>query len=295
MFYSDTLISHPETVDLVGNGFADVGICTPANFVDRMPLHCLVQSFYGLGCERIDQQACLIGRASYHPLLLAEAENLNLMMIGTFAFPPMDSIMGKGTPVETLADLAGVKVAAYAQIGDLFSHYGATPVYSSVTDTYTNIDTGVIDASWYYTEVFYKYNIYEIADYLTYGIPISPAQCYMTCNLDSWNALPQDIQDIVLGLMEQDTPAVLQAVYVDEEVLAMQRQTFLDNGVEFCELSEDDRADWTETFAELRPGWLEELGEGADVVAAHILEERDGVLEDWPEGMPPVERPGQDQ
>jgi TRAP-type transport system periplasmic protein len=114
-----------------------------------------------------------------------------------------DHIMSAKKQVKTLADLSGLKirVGAGAQV-DQFKALGASPFVGAAADVYETWQKGVFEAvggNWDFTTGF---RLYEIAKFWTY-VPYACSNFCGIMNLERWNSLPKDIQDIITGLSGQ--------------------------------------------------------------------------------------------
>ncbi len=105
-------------------------------------------------------------------------------------------------PVRTLADLDGLKVRAVGTSVKFDAAGGAVIISIPAVEAYEAMSKGVVDAVDTAIEIHDRYRHYEIAKHLTFGLNSCGQHLgYATViNLDTWNKLPPDIQEIIEGL-----------------------------------------------------------------------------------------------
>jgi TRAP-type C4-dicarboxylate transport system substrate-binding protein len=142
-------------------------------------------------------------------------------------------------PVRTIEDIEGLILRGISYHVKPFQNMGAEVVTMSVTESYTAVEKGTVDGVILHPSFFKSYSMYEVVDYATclHTFPMAyPCYCM---NLDVWNSLPSDIQDIIDDSLEGWSEDWLQWVF--EEDLAGLGIAELE-GVEFIEFSAADLA-----------------------------------------------------
>lgn len=108
--------------------------------------------------------------------------------------------IGSVKEVKSLADLSGMRIRSIdsALQADIYDCLGAMPVVLSWGDIYTSLQQGVVDAvSSTTVPNMYTANFYEVAPHIilsNHGYSPAP----LLCNLNLWNSLPADIQQLVI-------------------------------------------------------------------------------------------------
>ena len=145
-------------------------------------------------------------------------------------------------PVNSLADLKGHKIAAAGANLPWLEGSGAIPVQSTLPEAYTSLQTGVYDGWIMWADAAYRYKLHEVAKYFT---PIgfgSMAIQGISINLDVWNSLPKEVQDIFVEVAaEYEVKAAQEAKDLDVTSL----QAMVDSGVTVCEMPQADIEKWT--------------------------------------------------
>ena len=100
--------------------------------------------------------------------------------------------------VDGLEDLQGLKVRSHSTVlSDLLSGMGADPQFIAFADVYTALERGVIDGAISCGSCGHGLRWYEVADYLV-GPIVSVGHSWFSISEHRWNAMPKDLQNIVL-------------------------------------------------------------------------------------------------
>ena len=161
--------------------------------------------------------------------------------------------------VDGLDDLQGLKVRSHSTVlSDLLSGMGADPQFIAFADVYTALERGVIDGAISCGSCGHGLRWYEVSDYLV-GPIVSVGHSWFAVNADRWNAMPPDLQNIVLeegarhaylnrqllfehfapNAIAQNVEQGMTEVPFTDEMKAAQRQSAIENVV---------------------PGWVERVG-----------------------------------
>ena len=150
-------------------------------------------------------------------------------------------------PVKTLEELKGLKIRGWGEEPvKLLDALGATGVYVTYGEVYTALQTGMVDGAMsgftnYADMAWYEHAKYVVDVTTSYGIFLTGI------NLDKWNSLPKDIQDIMFEAgRETEEWNVPLAIEADKEAKAALREV----GVTLYELPLDELARWRERSKE---------------------------------------------
>jgi TRAP-type C4-dicarboxylate transport system substrate-binding protein len=145
-------------------------------------------------------------------------------------------------------DLAGRTLTAAGPNLPWITAAGVNPVQGSLGEWYTGLETGVIDGAVMFPEATAGFKLYEPAPFYTeIGFGASP-QGAITVNLDTFNALPADVQQILVELGAEFEAQI--AGWVKEEGEAGYA-TMLAAGTTIKSLPLQQRADWANRLADL--------------------------------------------
>ena len=109
-----------------------------------------------------------------------------------------DTYMLTKKPINSLADLKGLKIRAVGGYGAVMKQFGMSPVTMAFSETYTSLATGVIDATCGSNLIdFRDGKFYEPAKYL-YPLTLTGSQVIpLIVNQNAWNKLPDDMKAIL--------------------------------------------------------------------------------------------------
>lgn len=158
-------------------------------------------------------------------------EKFNQKALSSFTVLALEPVSTK--PIRTLEDWKGLLVHAISPIvSSTVERLGGAPVAMPFPEIYSGLDKGVVDASMFATTGMLAFNVHEVASHVTLAY-IIPAACVININLDTWNKLPNDIQDLLVeeGLKTQkatnerfvakgkENPGILEGLGVEVYVL----------------------------------------------------------------------------
>lgn len=168
----------------------------------------------------------------------AACQENGFKLIGAF-FDGNRSILSQ-KPATCLADMKGLKMRSptNAMFTGCIEALGAQAISMPMNDVYTSLQTGAIEACDGYFDTLYTYKWYEQAKCLILDSHTwSPMA--VTVNLDTWNSLTAEQQDLLLAAADEATNYQL-SLWQDrsDQVLAEMKEA----GLEVYELT--DREDW---------------------------------------------------
>ncbi len=143
--------------------------------------------YYGGGLE--------LWRELYEPLNIIPfpAGNTGVQMAGWF-----------NKEINSIEDLKGLKMRIPGMGGEVMQRAGVTQITVPASEIFTSLQTGAIDAAeWVCPYNDLSLGLHKAARYYYYPgwhEPCPMLQC--TVNLDAWNTLPEDLQEIVANVCQ---------------------------------------------------------------------------------------------
>ena len=183
----------PELIDQVQDGVVDIVWTVSGYTPGRYPR----AEVFELPFTMTDAEATSRAYWTLAEETMMDADFAELKILGLWVHGP--GLIHSTDPVETVADLNGVKLRAPTRVTNmLFSNLGATAVGMPVPAIPENLSKGVIDATVIPWEVTGALRTSEL---VTNHTDFGDAALYTTTfiyamNLDTWNSLPADIQEI---------------------------------------------------------------------------------------------------
>ncbi len=198
LHYSSTLLPAKEAPEGLRDNIAQMAYIAPPYFPSKLPLSDGL--FIPAVTFGLDREAALKWQTEYFasPYLVDELDRWNIKFLAPLAMAGYQLI--GNTPIRKVDDLKGVKIRAVSWSGKLIEKLGGTPVSVLYSDVYSALDTGLIDMMASGPDYSYSYKWSEVSKYFINDfnlISIHAGQFYAV-NKDAWNALPKDIQDIII-------------------------------------------------------------------------------------------------
>ncbi len=262
-FYNDALGAHKEQLDNLKAGTFEIGFANPAQFPAKVPLHFLINAPVGLSGDSL-AHAKAGEDLSATPELAAELDSWNVKRLFSVQMPSYQIISTK--KVSSLAELKGVKLWSAGSVAKLLGSLGAVPVTIPAGEVYEAINLGTLDGAAWPLYACVGYRLHEVSKYYTVA-NLGAAAFPFLINLDTWNDLPSDVQQIMLDVATQVGEKHAKA-YDDESTGHI--ATMEEIGIELLELSADDQAVLKDAGKVLWYAMADEQGApGPDIVKAY--------------------------
>lgn len=141
--------------------------------------------------------------------------------------------------INSVADLKGLKMRIPGMGGEVMQRAGVTQVTVPASEIFTALQTGAIDAAeWVGPYNDLSLGLHKAARYYYYpGWHETCPMLQCTVNLDAWNSLPQDLQEIVVNVCEAINVDMM-AEYTWGNAMAL-RQMQQDPNIEIRRLPDD--------------------------------------------------------
>ena len=190
LYPGGSLTKAPQCYEGVVNGISDIGMSCFAYTRGRFPLleglDLPLGYPSGLAATRIATEMAL----KYQPQETADTHVLYIHAHGP-------GILASKKPVRTLDDINGLKVRATGLSAKIVESLGGTPVAMSQPETYEALQKGVVEATFCPIETLKGWKQGEVIDCVTDTSVIGyTTAMFVVMNLDRWNAMPADIQEV---------------------------------------------------------------------------------------------------
>ncbi len=197
VYPNGALVPEREIHDSVADGSIPMGFSTGAFWAGTVPVG-LLSLGLPMSCETMEEMEVWFWDRGVVDVLREAYAEQGVYYLTPLIGMPYGSIMSK-QPIETLDDLDGKKIRSIAFFKDIWEQVGAIPVDTEIADIYTAIATGDVDgANIGNADRFYSIKLYEVASYYTMPPLSAYAGGEFIINMDRWNELPEDLQEILL-------------------------------------------------------------------------------------------------
>jgi TRAP-type C4-dicarboxylate transport system substrate-binding protein len=201
---AEQMLSFPELLDGVRTGAADMGAITPnANSADEPKLGAVEMPFL---FNNLDAHIYAVPKLM--PLyadILEKQFNQKLLCLHNYTGMALISTK----PVHTLEDWNGLLVQAISPvIASIIQALGGAPVTGQpYTESYSLLEKGTVDAVITAPAAMRIFALPDVAKYMTSAY-MSPAVHGFSINLDAWNKLPKNVQNIMLEEAQKQSDVI---------------------------------------------------------------------------------------
>ena len=253
-FGAESMLSFPEMLDGVRTGATDLGVVTPNFYSFDEPKLGAVEMPFLLN----NLEAHIFATAKFKPLygeILENQFNQNLLCLHNYT--GMGLISTKS--VKTLEDWDGLLVQSISPVlSAVIEALGGSPVSGQpYTESYSLIEKGTVDGVITAPAAMRVFALSDVAKNLTAAYMV-PAVHGFSINLDSWNKLPNNIQDILVEEAEK------QSAVIDNWLRGEWEADFgilADAGVDVYFVPADELAKWKEACQPVIDDLMNQYGE----------------------------------
>lgn len=171
-----------------------------------------------------------------HPALAEEFKKNNVKYLYP-VFVPDAYVWSTNKPINTIEDFKGLNFRAFGPWLAFFSELGASPVSLPVPEIYDALDRGALDADIMFLPNAAGNSYWEVTKYVNVTNLGANLGAPAVMNLDKWNSLPADIQEII---EQVSIEAIERSVELNEELYARDFQSIKDHGMTITEFSAED-------------------------------------------------------
>lgn len=191
VFPAGTLTKANQCYDGVVNGISDIGMSCFAYTRGRFPIMEAVDLPHGYANGRV---ATRVATEFYRAMKPKELDDAQVMYI--HAHGP--GLLHTKKPVQTLADLKGMKIRSTGLSAKVAESLGAVPVAMPQPATYEALQKGVVEGTFTPIETLKGWKQAEVIKHTTDCSSIGyTTAMFVVMNKKTWNSLPEDIRTII--------------------------------------------------------------------------------------------------
>lgn len=185
-----------------------------------------------------------------YPALQDEYSDVQLLGLWTH---DVGDLWTKEVQVQTVEDMQGLNMRFPTGImGQVMDAMGASSVGLPAPEIFDSLSTGVIDGLSIAVSGLESFGLYPELAFGTKCDCYVAAQ-YLVVNLDSWNALTPDAQQVMVDLGREHS---MMAAQVYDEAYVAISQKAVEEGIEIYELPEEELARWHEIGQQVTDAWI---------------------------------------
>ena len=257
----ETLLKAPDIYNGVVQGIADIGLSCFSYTRGRFPV---LEAFELPGIQYANSKsASMVAWKGITALNPAEVQDTHLMMV--ICTGPGDLFTKK--PVRSLADLQGMQIRATGLSATTISLLGGAPVAMSQAETYESLQKGVVEGNLSPDEVLKGWKHAEVTQYITLTPFLYNTLFFVTFNQDTWDSMPQELQDKVTAATEKFHEEVGIGLWDMQNAPAMD-YAVNEMNMEVITLPEEEAALWIEKVQPLQDEYTKNV---ADLVDRDVI------------------------
>lgn len=263
-----TVLTAAETLDGTRDGLVDICPVFVGACAGELPLHNF-SFILPFACP--DPNMCLdVTRqvyADYSAELIDVLETeFNQKLLGIIISPSYEIF--STVPIDTAAALSALKIGASGRNLLWLQDTGAVAVQANMTEAYTSLETGLITGTIQAPYWGVKANFQDLVKYVTHIGLGSSTGGVITINLDKWNSLPTEVQNIIADAGR--SYEVYQANHAIETT-ELAYQQCKDIGIQVTEMSDAEKSAWLEKLPNI-PDTAPELGSKGMEILEHYVQ-----------------------
>jgi TRAP-type C4-dicarboxylate transport system substrate-binding protein len=182
------------------------------------------------------------------------------------------NLVSKSKEIHFPSDFKGLKVGGAGHVMEIVKANGGAEVHQVPPEAYNNLDKGIVDAAFNLFAQVRVYSLYEVCDYF-YTQSFFNGTMIVLMNLDAWNAMSPQDQEIMQEIWPEVAKISCQTVFEDCET---GKQKVLEAGKKLVDPTPEEATAWA---AEAEPTfkiWAEDAAAlGIDSEVAYA------VLDEW--------------
>ncbi len=264
--FSGTLAKPAGEIEAIETGLADVGVIPTAFHADKLPVYQIGYVTPFTTTDLVLIHNVVDGLVDKYPAFHDTWKNLNQVSLSTSGIPD-NYILCSSTPINTLADIDGLKVAGAGPNLRWIEPAGATGVTGSLGNFYQLVETGVVDAMLVWGEAVVSLKFYEVCNNY-FNANLGGVNSYViNVNKQSWEGYPDEVKEAMTSAAKQYGVDIGNFA---AELGGKARDAFTENGGTVVEIDPAERAEWAATLPNLAQEWVAAL-EANGVPAQEIL------------------------
>lgn len=163
----------------------------------------------------------------------------------------------KGKPIRSVDEFKGLKLRAMGPPdAQKIRLLGATPVSMPAPELYTSLDKGVVTGMFFSPGAAVSFKLQDVTNSMTI-VNSNATTFFMFMNLNTWNSLPKDIQEIIDGITGEKVAAMGYTAY--DELRESALKTCKEAGHEIYVLPEGEMAKIRALSATIHEQWIKDM------------------------------------
>ncbi len=273
-----------HVLEALQKGLGDIGVVTTVFHGDKVPLQMIAYATPFVTTDPVLLSRTVDMLADKFPAYKETWKKYNQVYLTNLAVLDSYQIVST-TPIKSLADFKGRKVAGAGMNLRYLQGLGAAGVGGSLVTYYNKLKTGVVDSAMVWAEASVTFKLTEVAPHMLKADIGSVNSKAITMNVDTWNKLPDEVKTAIAEA------AIAYRDHVGKAALAKASgsyEAYKSGGGTIIQMSADERDQWVKTMPNVAKDWSESLEKkgipGKAVLKAYMDEMRANdqpILREW--------------
>lgn len=274
IFYSGTLASSSDVVDMVKGGGVDIGWVYTSFYPNQYPLTDVIS----LVLEGFESPAATTNALwdLYDSTPELQAEWSDFKLLNMYANPAA-LICTNDSPVTSVSDMAGRSLRCPAgMISTVLTSWGASPIMMGPGDIYQALEKNNISGCIFEPAGITNFTLQEQLHYYT-DMPLYQGPFLVVMNSDKWNSLPAEYQDVIMSFSGRE--GSIAAADDFNAAAEAAKQVMIDAGGQYVPVSDAAYAEFRQAAAAASDSWATGLSTGDFDAGAYLEHARELVAQ----------------
>lgn len=279
IFYNNQLAGQAEALDALARGTIDLQSSTPAVWGDKIPEGVITGlPFWNMGH---DHTKYMLRETEFGKLMDEAYEEYGIKIL--FYWPSGDTGFISSTPIASPDDMKGLVVLNASNFSlDWYKAMGAGTASISYAEMYEGYLRGTVDAAIFAFNALEAMKLHEVAKYISVPGTLAPSLGFVTMSKESFESLPEDLQEIVLEVAKEIEDEAFNA----SQKLADYTYDFAEeNGVEIVRMTKEAYEEFKKLNQEHMWTKIEAANERTKKMIEVINEENEKWMQENPEAF----------
>lgn len=264
--FSGTLAKPAGELEAIQTGLADIGVIPTGFHADKLPVYQIGYVTPFTTTDLVLIHNVVDGLVDEYPAFRDTWTSLNQVTLSASGIPD-NYILCSSKPINSVADINGLKVAGAGPNLRWIEPAGATGVTGSLGNFYQLVETGVVDAMLVWGESVVSLKFYEVCNNY-FDASLGGVNSYViNANRQAWDSYPDEVKTAMTEAAKQF------GIDIGEfaaRLGAQAKATVLENGGTVVDIDPQERIDMATSLPNLAQEWAEAL-EARGVPAKEIL------------------------
>jgi TRAP-type mannitol/chloroaromatic compound transport system substrate-binding protein len=265
-FMSSSVVKSVETFDAASTGILDGDMTGAAYQTGKDPAFQFLGDVMG-GYDDPMQMHGWLNEGGGREIADELYANYNMYLVGFWGQVPES--LSSTKPIAGPDDLKNWKFRSPPGMEtEIFERLGASPIVMDFGEAFTALTTGIVDGADYAAlNTNRSVGLYDIAKHATYPGWHSMPSDHLVINLDKWNELPPDLQQVITAALEKAAMDIAEQSLIENEQAA---EELTAEGVTLHDWSDEDVKAYREFAQSVWLEWAEKSPLAQRAVDSHI-------------------------